>query len=58
MVVENYHRKVMNGNVAYVGQSFQERVREKHQKKEENDGKTECVRLEELRISADQIICI
>ena len=35
----------MNGNVTYVGPSFQERVREKHQKKEENDGKTACVRM-------------
>ena len=43
----------MNGNVTYVGPSFQERVREKHQKKEENDGKTACVHLEELRIFAD-----
>ena len=38
MVVEKYHKKVMNGNVAFVGQGFQERAKEKHLKKEENDG--------------------
>jgi hypothetical protein len=39
VVVEKYHKKVMNGSVTFVGQNFQESVAEKHQKKEERDGK-------------------
>jgi hypothetical protein len=38
MVVEKLHIKIMNGNVIYVGLNFQERVEEKHPKKEGNNG--------------------
>jgi hypothetical protein len=38
VVVEKYHKKVMNGNVTFVGLNFQERKVEKHLKKEGNDG--------------------
>ena len=40
MVVEKYHRKVMNGNVMFVELNFQERVEEEHLKKEGNNGET------------------
>ena len=39
MVVEKYHRKVMNGNVMFVELNFQERVETEHLKKEGNNGK-------------------
>ena len=38
MVVEEYHKKIMNGNVTFVGLNFQERVEEEHLKKEGNNG--------------------
>ena len=40
MVVEKLHKKVMHGNVTFVGLNFQERVEEGHPKREGNNGET------------------
>ena len=39
MAVKKYHKKEVNGNVIFVGQNFLESEKEKHLKKERNDGK-------------------